>query len=330
MNVIIANKYKDMLGTLDIEIIKTLEGVYNVDDIIDNFSNFYFDRMILDITALNDYNNLDTLQKLSINLDMSKVILLLDDTDESSSSSYLSKLISMGIYNFTRNLEGVRYLLQNPNSYRDVAHIHNVNANSESYADDSLSSNTRVIGVKNLTEGAGATTLVYMMMKHLSTNYSVCALEVDKRDFLYFDDKEMMSTTTADLPKELMKRRSYNVVLIDLNTYSDPDICNDVIYLIEPSIIKLNRLMKRDRRVFEKYANNKIVLNKSNITNSDLNVFEYESKTKVFYNLPSLDERKETNREINGLLSKLGFAKQSFGNDDDDSSKNKLLGMFKF
>lgn len=330
MNVIIANKYKDMLHTLDIEVIKTLEGVYNVDDIIDNFSNFYFDRMILDITALEDFNNLDNLQKLSINLDMSKVILLLDDNDESSSSQYLSKLISMGIYNFTRNLEGVRYLLTNPNSYRDVAHIHNVNATTEDYVDDSLSSNTRVIGVKNLTEGAGSTTLVYMMMKHLSANYSVCALEVDKRDFLYFDDKEMMSTNTADLPKELMKRRNYNVVLIDLNTYSDPDICNDIIYLVEPSIIKLNKLMKRDRRVFEKYHNSKIVLNKSNITNNDLNVFEYESKAKVFYNLPPLDERKETNNEINGLLSKLGFAKQSFGESDSDSSKNKLLGMFKF
>lgn len=329
MNVIIANKYRDMLNSLDIEIIKSMEGVFDVSEITDNFSNFYFDRMILDITALHDYNNMDTLQKLSISLDMNKVILLLDDSDESSSGQYLSKLISMGIYNFTRNLEGVRYLLQNPNSYRDVAHIHNVNVSSN-YVDDSVSSNTRVIGVKNLTEGAGATTLVYMMLKHLSANYSVCALEVDKRDFLYFDDKEMMSTTTADLPKELMKRRAYNVVLIDLNTYSDPEICNDVIYLLEPSIIKLNRLIKRDRRVFERYRNDKIVLNKSNITNADLNVFEYESKTKIFYNLPALDDRKETNREINGLLSKLGFAKQSVGLDDGDSSKNKLLGMFKF
>ena len=298
MNVIITNKYKEMLKTLDVEIIRTLEGIYNVDDIIDNFTNFYFDRMILDITALEDYNNLDTLQKLSISLDMSKIILLLDDNDESSSGAYLSKLISMGIYNFTRNLEGIKYLLQNPNSYRDVAHIHNVNASPDGYV-DTLSTTTKVIGVKNLTEGAGATTLVYMMLKHLSANYSVCALEVDKRDFLYLDDNEMMSTTTADLPKELMKRRNYNVVLIDLNSYSDPDICNDVIYLIEPSIIKLNRLMKRDRRVFEKYANNKIVLNKSNITNNDLNVFEYESKAKIFYNLPPLDERKETNNEIN-------------------------------
>lgn len=330
MNVIIANKYKDMLMSLDIEVIKSLEGVYDVNEIISNFSNFYFDRMILDITALKDYNNIDTLQKLSINLDMSKIILLLDDSDESSSSQYLSKLISMGIYNFTRNLEGVRYLLQNPNSYRDVAHIHNVNVSDEGYTDDSLSNTTRVIGVKNLTEGAGATTLVYMMLKHLSSNYSVCALEVDKRDFLYFDDKEMMSTNSADLPKELMKRRAYNVVLIDLNNYSDPDICNDVIYLIEPSILKLNKLMKRDRRVFERHSNDKIVLNKSNITSGDLNVFEYEAKAKIFYNLPFLDDRSENSREINGLLSKLGFAKQSSGIEDESSSKNTLLGMFKF
>ena len=330
MNVIIANKYRDMLMTLDIEVIKSLEGVYDVNEVIDNFSNFYFDRMILDITALKDYNNIDTLQKLSIHLDMAKIILLLDDSDESSTSQYLSKLISMGIYNFTRNLEGVRYLLQNPNSYRDVAHIHNINVGEDGYYDESLSNSTRVIGVKNLINGAGATTLVYMMMKHLASNYSVCALEVDKRDFLYFDDKEMMSTNSADLPKELMKRRAYNVVLIDLNEYSDPDICNDVIYLIEPSILKLNKLMKRDRRVFEKHANDKIVLNKSNISSSDLNVFEYEAKAKIFYNLPFLDERNENNREINGLLSKLGFAKLSSSADDDDSSKNKLLGMFKF
>jgi len=329
MNVIIANKYKDMLSGLDIEVIKSLEGVYDVDYVINEFSNFYFDRMILDITALRDFENIDTLQKLSINLDMGKVILLLADTDESSTSGYLSKLISMGIYNFTRNLEGIRYLLQNPNSYRDVAHIHNVDSGS-SYIDESLSNKTRVIGIKNLTDGAGATTLSYIMKKHLEDNYSVCALEVDKRDFFYFDDKEMYSTSSMDLPKEIMKRREYNIIIIDLNNYSDPSICNDVIYLIEPSILKLNKLMKRDRRVFEKHNNDKIVLNKSNISQSDLNVFEYEAKAKIFYNLPFLDERANTNRNVNGFLSKLGFAKQSIGADDDDSTKNKLLGMFKF
>jgi len=329
MNVIIANKYKDMLSSLDIEVIKSLEGVFDVTDIIDSFTNFYFDRMILDITALKDYNDIDSLQRLSIGLDMNKVILLLDDNDESSTSGYLSKLISMGIYNFTRNLEGIKYLISNPNSYRDVAHIHNVEGNNDVIT-PSISENNRVIGVKNLTEGAGATTLVYMMKKHLQTNYSVCAIEVDKRDFFYLDENEMFSVNGPDLPKEIMKRRDYNVILVDLNEYSDVDICNDVLYLIEPSILKLNKLLKRDRRIFEKYGDKKIVLNKSSIPDNEINVFEYEAKAKVFYNLRSLDERKESNREINGLLSKLGFAKQSIGANEEDSSKNKLLGMFKF
>ncbi len=331
MNVIIANKYSEMLKGSQIEIIKFLEGVFNVDYIINEFSNFYFDRMILDITALENYTNLDNLQKLSINFDMTKVILLLDDNEENANTDYLSKIISMGIYNFTRNLDGVKYLLENPNSYRDVAHLHNVNSvnNTLTEAQDSSLTNTRVIGVKSLTKCAGSTTLIYMMKKHLESNYSVNAIEIDKRDFSYFEDDDMISTTSQDFPKELMKRRDTNVILVDLNEYQDTDICNDVIYLLEPSIIRLNTLLKRDRLIFKKLANSKIVLCKSNVANSDLNVFEYETGSKIFYNLPSLDERKNNLKEINGLLSKLGFAKQSTGV-VEENNKNKLLGMFKF
>lgn len=326
MNVIIANKYKEMLLSLDIPVIKSLEGVYDVNDIIENFTNFYFDRMILDITAIKDYTNLDNLQKLSINLDMGKVILLLDDSEESSSSAYLSKLISMGIYNFTRNVDGINYLLQNPNSYRDVAHIHNMNLEG-SYGDD-LGGTTRIIGVKSLTEGAGATTLIYMMKKNLETNYSVCAMEVDKRDFTYFDDKEMVHTTSLDLPKEIMKRRDYNVILLDLNNYSDPDICNNVLCLVEPSILKLNKMLKRDRRIFEKHSNDKIILNQSYVTNSELPDFEYEARCKVYANIPSMNDRENYHQEIDNLLAKLGFTKQA-SSGSNESAKDKLLGIFK-
>ena len=124
MNVIIANKYKEMLDSLDIDVIKSMDGEFTVDEIVERFSNFFFQRMILDITAVKDYKDLRNIQKLSVNLDMDKVILLLDDSSESSSALYLSRLISMGIYNFTRNKEGILYLLNHPNSYRDVAHIH--------------------------------------------------------------------------------------------------------------------------------------------------------------------------------------------------------------
>ena len=121
MNVIISNKQQAILENLNIDIIKSLNGEFDVTQIIDEFKNFYYQRMIIDITAIKGYKNIKNLQKLSISLDMSKLILLLDDSEESSSADYLSKLISMGIYNFAKNAEGIMYLYQNPNSYRDVA-----------------------------------------------------------------------------------------------------------------------------------------------------------------------------------------------------------------
>ena len=76
MNVIISNKYKDALSNLNIDVIKKLDGEFDVDTLIETFSNFYFNRMILDISALKDHFNVAVLQKLSASLDASKIILL--------------------------------------------------------------------------------------------------------------------------------------------------------------------------------------------------------------------------------------------------------------
>ena len=97
------------MSSLNIDVIKTIEGQYDVDELVGMFKNFYYQRMILDITALKNFNDIKTLQKLSISLDMEKLILLLSDDEESTSPDYLSKLISMGIYNFTRNIDGIMY-----------------------------------------------------------------------------------------------------------------------------------------------------------------------------------------------------------------------------
>ena len=63
MNVIIANKYKEMLDSLDIDVIKSMDGEFTVDEIVERFSNFFFQRMILDITAVKDYKNLKNIQR---------------------------------------------------------------------------------------------------------------------------------------------------------------------------------------------------------------------------------------------------------------------------
>ncbi len=329
MNVIVANKYQSMLANLDIDIIKTMYGEFEVDELIETFSNFFFNRMVLDITAIKNYKDINTIQRLSAGLDMSKIILVLDDSEESSSANYLSKLISMGIYNFSRNIDTIKYLIQNPNSYKDVAQIHQLNDLTTTIVEKVESSiDTKIIGISNVTDHAGATTLIYMLKKQLQANYKVLGIEIDRRDFSLFNDPNLISTTSQDFAKTLLRAKEFDVVLVDLNGTDNEDTCGDILYLIEPSTIKLTKMIRKNRSIFEKLKGKKIVLNKSLLDSKDVLDFEYEAKTQVYYNIPPLDDKKERHNVLDIFLTKLGFVKQNTQENSDKS--NKILGLFKF
>lgn len=318
MNVIIANKQQDLLANLNIEVIKNVTGVYSADEIVDMFSNFFFGRMILDLTALENYRDFKNLQKISISLAVEKIIVVLPSDDpECNTPQFLSKLISMGVYNFTSNVEGIQYLLQNPNSYRDVAHLHQIDeplvvekqvvVPGESTVTTIVQpSVSTIIGIKNLTEGAGSTTLCFLLKKELEKRgIEVVAIEVGKRDFVYLNDKDLITTTEDDLPSLLIKHRSAQVILLDLNQ-AESEVCTDVLYLLEASYIKLNKLIMRDRKIFEKLRGSKIILSKSVLNNKDVAELEYEAKTRFFFNMPVLDDRKDNTELMGDLLVRLG------------------------
>ena len=325
MNVIIANEAKNTLANLDVDVIKSLNGVYTADELVDMFKNFFFARMILDITAIRDYDDISNIQKISMNLDASKIILVLPATQEMSSSTFLSKIISMGIYNFTTNLEGIKYLLEHPNSYKDVAHIQQL-SDVSSTINDSVMNGTQIIGIKNVTDHAGATTFIYILKKELERIYgmSVYAIEINRHDFAYFNDKNMISTTSMELSNTLLKLKDATVILIDLNDSTDTSSCGDVLYLIEPSMIKLNKLIRRNRNIFSTLKGKKIVLNKSMLTNNDVSDFEYEIRTKVFYNMPPLNERGK-NDIVNDLLAKIGLLKDNKPKEEE----GRIFGLFR-
>ena len=326
MNVIISNKNQLLLENLGIDVIKEMNGEFDVDEIISTFQNMFYQRMILDITAIKNYTDITKLQKLSISLNMEKVILLLDGTDATSNPAFISNLISMGIYNFAKNVEGIQYLYNTPNTYRDVAQFHqigNTQQNQESttqvdsytksevskpIVSSDTSSKARVIGVKNLTKQSGATSLVYMMKNELSKRYKVIAIEVDKNDFIYFRDNGMISAITSDIGGLISRYNNYDVILIDINNSMVAEgFCEDVLYLIEPSIIKLQKLMALNAASLQNLKNKKVVLNKSLLTQSEVSGFEYEARIKVFYSLPPLNDRSKNIDELKPLLKKLGF-----------------------
>lgn len=342
MNVIVANKYQSMLQSLNIDIIKTMYGEFDVDEIIKTFKNFFFQRMILDITAIKDYKDISKLQKLSVELDMSKVILFFDDTADTSIPNFYSMLVAMGIYNFTKSLDGIQYLLNTPNTYKDVAHYlvinpqtqavmqatnNSITGQSGAMAQPIITKQTKILGVKNITKNTGATTLIYMMLRQLEKNYKVAAIEVGRREFSFFRYKNMYSVDKGELDDKISKLSDHDVLLVDVNDDKKAlEKCTDVIYLIEPSIIKLNRLTMVDPKIILKLKNKKVVLNQSLLSSNDMAEFEYESKLNVFFNLPPLDERENDLPALNDLLTKLGFTLQS--DEKNVERRNKILGIF--
>ena len=338
MNVIVSNKYTAMLSNLStrIDLIKTIDGEFQVEDLISQFQNFFFNKMILDITAIAGYQDITQIQKLSFGLDMSKVILLLDDSPIVNSQQYCSELVSMGIYNFTRNIDDIVYLVDNPNSYKDVAQYHMLgndmggmqqggynNQNNMPRQGQFINQNmmqqqtqmpmmmaTRVIGFKNLTEHAGATTLIYMLRKQLSEFYSVLALELDKDDFKYFGDSEMRSIGSNEFQAYVNNPSSgYNVILVDVNNSPEEMNCSEMIYLVEPSTIKLNKMIASDNMILNKMKSVKVVLNKSLLDPNDVRDFENEAQCSVFFNIRPLDEKKDKHTVLDEFLNMMGFDK---------------------
>jgi len=313
MNVIVSNKYQTLLGTLNIEVIKTINGEFSVQDLVNQFSNFFYNKMIIDITAIKNYEDVNIMRELSMNFEMDKIILLLDDSPKVNSAMYLSQLVSVGIYNFTRSVDAITFLIDNPNSYKDVASYQNFNNDANFGMNDKILQREgrieqRIIGFKNVTEHAGATTLIYMLKKHLEKNYKVKAIEVNNMDFEYFNDKTLESADFMNASFKISNSNECEVILVDLND-AEESLCTEIVYLIEPGIIKLNKLIRNDRKIFDKLRGKRVVLNKSVLDSNDVADFEYESGSKVFFNIPCLDEKLDNNKKINEFLIALGFSR---------------------
>jgi hypothetical protein len=97
-------------------------------------------------------------------------------------------------------------------------------------------------------------------------------------------------------------------IILDLNEFTEADkYCDHILYLVEPSYIMLTKMLKRNKNAFLDHKEDLIVLNKSFVNEQEIADFEYETKSKVFANIPPLNDRNVDLAEINDLLRKLGF-----------------------
>ncbi len=343
MNVLVMNEQQSQLQLSEIDIIKSVTGQFEASEIVSMFKDFFFNKLILDVTALKGYDMPLTYKTVVDGLNPDKVIFYFKEGSDLCTSGFLSRLINYGIYNFTTNLEGVKYLVKNTNTLKDVENILSLVENNNSQLNvEKNNSNSEVvnnvvyepinnkkrmiIGFENITTNAGATSLIYMLKKELSITYKdrVVAIEIDKYDFLSFKDESMISTTSEDIKDTLAKYNDKDIILIDLNSCKVNDICKTIYYLIEPSTIKINTLMRKNKNIISSLKNKKVVLNKSLLTEKEVSEFEYESGLKILYNMPPLNDRKR-NAVIADFLKKINLVSDK----NATESSGKIFGLFR-
>ncbi len=344
MNVIVANEQQGQVASLDIDVIKSITGSYSANELVEMFKNFFYSKMVLDVTAIKNYSDIQQYRILAQGLDVEKTVFFIPEGSSLCTPNFLAKLVTLGIYNFTTNLDGVRYLLKKSNTYNDVAHIQQMGggiieeptpAPTDLDDDDGEGkpqiqqgslSKTMKVGIRNVTDHAGATSLIYMFKKELVSVFGenkVIAIEVNKNDFQFYNDKTMISSNTQELRNVIERYNGVSVILIDLNDFEDNTICDEVLYLLEPSTLKLNKLIRKNKHIFTKLKDKKVIFNQSLLTSKDVSELEYEAGIKSFFNLPPVNDRKK-NDVITELLAKVGLIQISRGNDS-----GKIFGLFR-
>jgi len=326
MNVIVVNENKMILDQLDVDVIKKIEGQFDVSELLSKFVNLYFDKLIIDVTSIRDYTNLQVMEKFAHDVDASRVILLLNDTPIVNSNEYLANLVKNGIYNFSRNLEGVKFLYNTPNSLSNVEYILNQPKDSVGFSTGTTSATylnndnksslnlqvagKKIIGLSNMTMHAGASTLTNMMVRQLNAaGIPAIGVEINRQDLIYYrSDKLFSCMSRIELERVLKDNSDAAGVIIDLNDFPEADkYCNTIVYLVEPSFIRLTKCIRRNKNAFVERKNDKVVLNMSFVSDDEVYDFEIETGVKVFDNIPPLNDRDTNAGEINDFLRKLGF-----------------------
>ena len=331
MNIIVTNKYRDLIYSTNLEVLKELNGVFKVNQIVNSFNSVFYKKIIIDATALQDFPKDSILKELSQSFDKDKLILFLPP-DNPPPMNFLFFLVSINIYNFTDNPNGLVQLINKSNTYENVKNyvveknINNINMDVQEPDDKDIYTNNGkiILGVCNIQNNDYSTKFIYSLKKQLELHQkSVLALELDKRNFIYYRTNEMESITSNNAKSYLSNNLNYDVILIDSNNNIE-SYTDDAIYLLDPSIYEINKLLYSDRMIFQKLQGKKIIFINSLLTEHDVEQFAKEANISVYYNLPPLNDRKDNN-ELDKLLAKLGIINEI----NNKSVKKGLFDIFK-
>lgn len=332
MFIVIKNENSDIFNNLSVNVVKSLNGVFTRSDLEKELVDVNFDKVIIDLTSINDYSdNNNVFEFLDFFGNQDKVILVVNNDYIANNKEFISNIIGRGYYNFTNSSVGIIKLIQHSNSFDDVRSYVSgydylrVDSSSTDFNLDKVRESKTIIGIENGVPHSGATTLMYMLVKQISEYKNAKGIEMFRDDSLYFkDDRIVTCQSRAQFETIISSLKDVDIFIVDLNGSDVRNLCNKIIYLVEPGAAKINKIVKGDRDTYNKIVNSYVVLNRSNIKNEDITTFEYETKFKVVGNIPNLNERLDSNDSLDGLVKYLvGDIKRKKGGFWNLFKKNK-------
>lgn len=130
MNILITNKNRQYLINFDYNVLKEIQGEFDSKEIISMLQQINYNKVIIDVTAIKNYNDLQNIRELTTNIESNKIIIVLANEPVTISDYYISNLVNMGIYNFTVIPGEVIKLLNYPRTYEEARNIKLSNINN--------------------------------------------------------------------------------------------------------------------------------------------------------------------------------------------------------
>ena len=135
MNIVIENLNENIINSIGISNASVFKGVYDITQIFGQISALQYEKVIIDITALNNYSDINSIKSLLSFIPNDKIILVMNE--QNVTTDYLKSIIESGLYNIAYNGEQIVTLYSNPNTYDDAMVLVN-----------KTTSHARVIGFK--------------------------------------------------------------------------------------------------------------------------------------------------------------------------------------
>ena len=318
MNILIKSNSNSILNNLSIDVIKTLVGEFTRDDLEKELSLLTYNYVIIDINSIKNYYDDNYLYSfLEFFPSPNQLIIVLNDEFASNSKIFLNKLINKGYYNFATSDSAITRLIERPNTYEDVKkflegndYLKEETIVSGRETKEEFKTDKMIIGIENGVPHSGATTFMYFLVNSFPENIKVKGIEMNKYSSSYFKDDKIITCDSKDQLEIVIKTlKDIDIFVIDLNNSNVIDLCKQVLYLVEPGTIKINKLIKGNSDNYQKLIGKNIILNRNTIPEDQLSNFEYETKLKIFGTIPNLNDRIDNQKYFQTIIKKLSIQK---------------------